>query len=255
MINCQDLIFSFKLSQQRMAQSENILGSSIFNRIMCFSLHNLGVNRKNLSTVLNMPLGTVKSTIRAINQGGVGAFDDRRQKITKIITPPSPPKQKAIVHIEEQSTIITLGHSEINISNSNPLQRKVLLLTLLNNGMLSNFEVAEILNISKAHVSNLSKGLRDNDILSLIDKRKGQQKDYVFNENIKSELIQQFVANTITGKPTASNNITYQVNTACNTNISDRAIRQHVLKLGLNKIKNSLPELLDGLKKTQKDSK
>ncbi len=252
MINSQDLIFSFKLSQQRMAQSENILGSSIFNRIMCFSLHNLGVNRKNLSTVLNMPLGTVKSTIRAINQGGVGAFDDRRQKITKIITPPSPPKQKAIVHIEEQSTIITLGHSEINISNSNPLQRKVLLLTLLNNGMLSNFEVAEILNISKAHVSNLSKGLRDNDILSLIDKRKGQQKDYVFNENIKSELIKQFVANIITGNPTASNNITYQVNTACNINISDRAIRQHILKLGLNKIKNSLPKLLDEFKKNSK---
>lgn len=252
MINCQDLIFSFKLSQQRMTQSKNILGSSIFNRIMCFSLHNLGVNRKNFSTILNMPLGTVKSTIRAINHGGVGAFYDRRQKIAKIDAPLSPPKQKAIVHIEGKSTIITLGHSAISISNSNPLQRKVFLLTLLNNGMLSNFEVAEILNISKAHVSNLSKGLRDNDILSLIDKRKGQQKDYVFNENIKSELIQQFVANTITGNPTASNNITCQVNTACNTNISDRAIRQHILKLGLNKIKNSLPKLLDELKKNSK---
>ncbi len=255
MINCQDLVFSIKLSQQRMAQSETVLGRSKLNRIMCFSLYNLGVNRKKISAALNMPPGTVKSTIRAITQGGVAAFDDRRKKITTDISPPSHPTQKAIVNIDEHSTIITLGLSEIKIPNNNPLQSKIFFLTLLDNGMLSNSEVAKILNISKAHVSNLSKGLKDNDVLSLIDKRKGQQKDYVFNENIKSKLIQQFVANIITGKSTSSNNITSQVNAACSTNISDRTIRQHVSKLGLNKIKNGLPELLDELKKTQKDSR
>ncbi len=255
MINYRDLNFSFKLSLQRMVQTENILGRSILNRIMCFSLYNLGVNRKNISTALNIPLGTVKSIIRAINQGGIVAFDDRRKKITTVVTSPSPPIQKTIVNIEKQSTIITLGQSEIKIPNGNPLQKKVFLLTLLNNGILSNSLIAEILNISKAHVSNLLKGLRDNDILSLIDKRKGQQKDYVFNETIKSELIQQFVANTISGNSTSSANITRQVNTACNSNISDRAIRQHISKLGLNKIKRSLPELLDELKKTPKDSR
>ena len=219
-----------------MAQSKILLGKSTLNRIMCFSLYNLGVNRTNLSTILNMPPGTVKSMIRAINKGGTSAFDDRRKKNTMIDYSPSPPIQKAIVKIEEQLTTISLGDSEIKISNSNPLQKKVFLLTLLNNGLLSNADVAELLNISKAHVSNLSKKLNDNDILSLVDKRKGQQKDYVFSENIKSELIQQFVANIITGNSTSSHNIASQVNSACNTNISDRAIRQHVSKLGLSKI-------------------
>ena len=167
MIDCQNLIFSFKLSQQRMAQSKILLGNSTLNRIMCFSLYNLGVNRTNLSTILNMPPGTVKSTIRAINQGGTAAFDDRRKKNIMVDYSPSPPTQKATVKIEEQLTTITLGDSEINISNSNPLQKKVFLLTLLNNGLLSNADVAKLLNISKAHVSNLSKKLNDNDIISL----------------------------------------------------------------------------------------
>ncbi|KPA16312.1 hypothetical protein MHK_003483 [Candidatus Magnetomorum sp. HK-1] len=249
MINYQNLIFSFKLSQQRMDQSENIIENSTLNRIMCFSLYNLGVNRKNISTALNMPPGTVKSTIRAINQGGIAAFNDRRKTNTRVLPSPPPTSHKAIVKIGGQSTIITIGHSEIKIPNGNPLQLKVFLLTLINNNMLKKSDVAKILKISNAHVSNLSKGLDENDILSLIDKRKGQQKDYVFNEEVKSELIQQFVANIVSGNSISSNNIASQVNAACNANVSDRSVRQHISKLGLNKIKKSLPKLLVDIKK------
>ena len=123
---------------------------------------------------------------------------------------------------------------------------------MLNSGILKNSEIAELLDISKAQVSNLSKGLIENDVLSLIDKRKGQQKDYVINKDVKSEMIQQYVANLVTGKSTSSNNITKQVNEVCKTDISDRTIRQHISKIGLNKVKRTLPELLKELKKNLK---
>ncbi len=249
------MLFSPKLSQQRIEQSQSILGVSVLKRLLCFSLYNLGVNRSNLSNTLKMPPGTVRSTIRAINQGGIAAFEDRRKKITITdISPPLLQTQKISVNRNEQSTIITIGGSEISILKSNPLQTKVFLFTLLNNGILSNLEVSEALNISKAHVSNLSKGLKENDILALIDKRQGQQKDYLVAKNIKSELIQQFVANVVTGGSTSSSNITTLVNEACNTKISDRTIRQHISKLNLKEIKHTLPSLLDELKKTQKYS-
>lgn len=253
MINCQNMLFSPKLSQQRIEQSQSILGVSILQRLLCFSLYNLGVNRNDLSNSLKLPPGTVRSTIRAINRGGLAAFEDRRKKITTTdVSPPLQQTQKISVNSNDKSTIITIGGYEISIPKSNPLQTKVFLFTLLNNGILSNFEVAETLNISKAHVSNLSKGLRENDIFALIDKRQGQQKDYVVAKNIKSELIQQFVANIVTGGSISSSNITNLVNEACNTNISDRTIRQHISKLNLKEIKHTLSSLLDEIKKNSK---
>jgi len=156
------------------------------------------------------------------------------------------------VNVENESTIIKLENFEIKIPNNNSIQRKVLLLTLLNSGILKNSEIAELLDISKVQVSNLSKGLIENDVLSLIEKRKGQQKNYVINKDVKSELIQQYVANLVTGKSISSNNITKQVNEVCKTDIADRTIRQYISKIGLNKVKRTFPELLKEFKKNLK---
>jgi hypothetical protein len=54
----------------------------------------------------------------------------------------------------------------------------------------------------------------------------------------------------VTGRSTSSSKITSQINEACNSSVSQRAVRQHEAKLGLNKIKYSLPKLLKELKKT-----
>ncbi len=155
---------------------------------------------------------------------------------------------------QEQSTIITIGNTEIRIPINNPLQTKVVLLTLLDNGLLNNSDVAKILNISKVQVSNLSKALRDQDVPSLIDKRKGQIQDYRFTPEIKAELIQQVAANAITGKPTSSRVISEQINERCNLKLPDRSIRLHMKKLGLPNIASSLPVLVDTLKKNSSRS-
>ena len=119
----------------------------------------------------------------------------------------------------------------------------------MNSGFLTVKETSAILGLTERHVRELNKMLQKNDIMSLIDKRQGQQKDYIFTEDIKAELIQQYSANIISGRSTSSREISKQLNEACNCNISDRSVRHYILKLGLNKIKNTLPNLLDELKK------
>ncbi len=254
MINCQGLKFYPILCRQRIPHAKSILGIPVFNRIICFALYHLGAKRQNISDVLNMPPGTVRSTIRAIHKGGLAAFEDRRKKIATIVSPPLQLTHKAFVDRQEQSTIITIGNTEIRIPINNPLQTKVVLLTLLDNGLLNNSDVAKILNISKVQVSNLSKALRDQDVPSLIDKRKGQIQDYRFTPEIKAELIQQVAANAITGKPTSSRVISEQINERCNLKLPDRSIRLHMKKLGLPNIASSLPVLVDTLKKNSSRS-
>ena len=250
MINCQNLNFSPILCRQRISNAESVLGTRVSNRIICFALYHLGAKRQNISDVLNMPPGTVRSTIRAIHQGGLAAFEDRRKKITTIVSPPLQRTQKAFVNRQQQSIIIAIGNTEIRIPINKPLQTKVVLLTLLDNGLLNYSDVAKILNISKVQVSNLSKGLRDHDVPSLIDKRKGQIQDYRFTPEIKAELIQQVAANAITGKPTSSRAVSEQINQRCNLVLPDRSVRLHMKKLGLPKISKSLPKLVEDLKKT-----
>ena len=255
MINCQDLNFSPILCRQRISHAESVLGTRVFNRIICFALYHLGAKRQNISDVLNMPPGTVRSTIRAIHQGGLAAFEDRRKKITTIVSPPLQRTQKAFVNRQQQSTIIAIGNTEIRIPINNPLQTKVVLLTLLDNGLLNNSDVAKILNISKVQVSNLSKGLCGHDVPSLIDKRKGQKQDYRFTPKVKAELVQQFTANAVTGNPTSSRVISEQINERCGLKLPDRSIRLHMRKLGLPNITASLPLLVDTLKKNPLDPK
>jgi hypothetical protein len=67
---------------------------------------------------------------------------------------------------------------------------------------------------------------------------------------VKAELIQHFVAKAVTGHSISSQVLTELINDTQKTVISSRTIRWHMNKLGLMKIKKSLPELVEALKKT-----
>ena len=100
------------------------------------------------------------------------------------------------------------------------------------------------------HIPRLSQGLQKGDVHALIDKRQGQKRDYLFTPEIKAELVQQFAANAVTGKPISSRVISEQINERCNLKLPDRSIRLHMKKLGLPNIAKSLPALVETLKKT-----
>ena len=253
MSNCPiDLHFSKTHSNKRIEKAYESLGVKVANRIIGFTLFLLGAKREDIAKYLQMPVGTFLSFLTRTNRYGLLAFEDRRKspyvKVVKIEAP-----VKVSLAVTEQNVIIQLGGNSqvIIIPRNNQLQCKVILLTFVNNGLLTAKEVSEVLGFSVRHTRDLNVKMHEGDAYWLIDKRKGQIQDYRFTPEIKAELIQQVAANAITGKPTSSRAVSQQIKERCNLVLPDRSVRLHMNKLGLPKISNSLPALVEDLKKTK----
>ena len=250
MIDCRVASFSAALQQQRVRQAQKILGEKVVDRILCFALYLLGFERSSIAELSGSPAGTVRSIIRAILHGGVPAFEDRRRRSSTFM--PSQPKQMEIgVEKHEQGVNVDFGGmSGIQIPRENSLQAKVVLLTLLDSGLVGTRDVSEVLGLSAVHTLNLARALEREDILGLIDKREGQKQEYRFTEKVKAELIQQFVLDIVAEGRVSGRSLSEHLLERCELRLSERSIRDQLVKLGLSNIKESLPNLLSGLKKT-----
>ncbi len=251
MLNClSDLAFSSTQAEKRLEKANKVLGHSVTSKIMAFSLFLFGANREDISKHLGIPLGTLLSFLTRMDHYGIYGFADRRKSQNTL-----PQKQnidfKPSLTIRDEHISIQLGNNKqtLKIPLKNSLQSKVVLLTFLNSGLLSINEVSNSLGFTVRHVRDLSKKLEEEDAYSFIDKRKGQTKDYRFTPEVKSEIIQQFAANTITGKSTSSIILSEQIKERCNLDLAPRSIRYHVEKIGLPRLENSLPNLVDSIKK------
>lgn len=110
--------------------------------------------------------------------------------------------------------------------------------------------VSSVLDNTPAHCRELSVKLANQDVPEvLIDKQKGQKQDFLVDLEVKAELIQNFAARAISGYSTSSQVLTKIVNDHQKTTISPRTIRWHMNRLGLTKIKKTLPDLVKTLKK------
>jgi len=263
-----EISFSKKFLEKRIPKAGSLIGAKTVNRIIGLALFLLGGSREQISNFLEMPVGTFFSLLTRFRNRGVEALIDKRENKHLTLTNRKPVNETETETTEtleaigatspclevvfgQQSKVITIPpeNNKIIVNPSNPLQSKTLILSFMSSGFLTPKEASEFLCLSQRHVRDLSKKLETGDIDALIDKRQGQQKDYVFTEEIKAELIQQYTLNVVTGGSTSSSKITSQINEACNSSVSQRAVRQHEAKLGLNKIKYSLSKLLKELKK------
>ena len=105
------------------------------------------------------------------------------------------------------------------------------------------------------HCRELARKLASRDVDEvLVDKRQGLKQDYLFTPEVKSELIQQFALNAVSGRPTSSRAIAEDLEKRCSIELSPRSVRLHLGKLGLSRIADSLPELIALGKKTSSRS-
>ena len=251
MINCQEISFSQKLQQQRMTQAQNILGTKVTSHFTCFALYLLGVSRKSISTLTDTPPGTIRSIVRAILLNGLPALEDRRSHLSTFL-PPQEKVKKVSIYTEEQSTVVDFGTgTQLKIPGKNTLQTKVILLSLLQSNLLNSRDISEVLGFSTVHTLSLAKKLHTGGIAALIDKRQGQKKDYLFTSDVKAELICQFVLDIVTSGKSSGKLLAEQLQKRCKLTLSERSIRYHIEKLGLSKIKKSLPQLIEELKKNE----
>jgi len=252
MINFQfdpaDLEYSAKVSDKRLEKAALLIGDKMVKRIIAIALFFLGAKRKQISEMLNMPLGTLFTLLNRFHNCGTEAFS-MKAAVEKI----EQPAHRAKVFYEHAGTQTCLIFSEeplkLSLKKNNPLQHKILVLSFFNWGIISCTEAVKHLGFTERHVRDLGQKLESGDVDGLIDKRRGQQQDYSFTAEVKAELIQQFSFNVITGKTISSQQLCQQVNEACRTHITDRSIRLHMKKLGLPTIRSSLLKMVNDFKK------
>ncbi|MFQ5771041.1 MAG: hypothetical protein ACE5HX_10930 [bacterium] len=255
MLNCLDeLKFSKTHSENRIEKAYSLLGENLVNKIIGFVFFLLGAKREQIAENINIPLGTFLSFLTRIDKIGIFAFGDRRSATSFQVTQTKSQKFSILLKEEENNFNIILNDADkrISLPKGNSLQSKIILLTFLDNGLLSLKEVSQALNFSTVHTRHLCTKLHNQDAYSLIDKRKGQLIDYTYTPDIKAEMIKQFTVNVVTGGSISSKNISKQLNDKHNLRLSDRSVRFHINKLGLRKIARSLSIEIEMLKKTPK---
>jgi len=251
-IDCRTLSFSPDLSSNRLKKAQLIFGEKVLKRIIVFCLYIFGVRRVEISKAVDLPENTVRTMLKAISKDGFVAFFDRRNKRIEISgkhnDKPVRKKDIEITQLHDRYQILIKGIN-IFISKKNKHQLKAMLLTFAENGLISKTYAGKLLNISSSHVGYLINSISENDLTCLIDKRQGQQKDYIFTPEIKSELIVQFAVNAATGKSTSSPMLTNDLEERTSYKLSQRSIRYQINNLGLKGKATQLWELI-GLKKT-----
>jgi len=225
-------------------------------RVLAFTLHLLGARRKEVAALVNMPQESVKTLLRVVLRDGFPALRDRRLSVSPPVgvAPPSSPPISA--WRDHGGWIVEFGGrgGTLNIPASHPIQARTVVLSLLNAGALSAQQCAAALELSAAHCRELARKLLSHDVAqSLLDKRQGQQRDYRVGPRQKAELIQQLAARAVTGHNTSSDVLAAQVNERTRSVLSARTVRWHLRELGLSNLRNTLPQLVESLKKTPTD--
>ena len=255
-MNCPNLVFSQKQSQKRIEKALRVLPSQVLKKILFFALYLLGARLNAIASLVEMPEESVKTTINRVMKDGIPAFRDRRQSAKTYelqLLPPPQEEHQASVLIEKDYCAITFGNMDhqLKIPQNHRVHLRSVLLSLLQANLLSVHTVSSTLGITDAHCRELSAKLVNNGVTEvLVDKRKGQKQNFRVDLPVKAELIQHFAARAVTGHSISSQALTEIINDSQKTTISPRTIRWHMSKLGLMKIKKTLPELVETLKKT-----
>jgi len=250
-IDCQNLNFSPRLSQNRIDQAEQTLGSIVVQRFLCFALYLLGVNRNAIGQSLNIPSETAKSIIKSVNKNGLTALEDRRRRFSNFLPKAKPEPPSITLREEEDRITIDFGISSryLQLSRQDPLQLKIVLLSMFNNKLLPKQRVAEAIKLTPFHTTTLAQQLSEKGACALVDRRQGQKQEYRVPASVKAELVQQFAIDIITSGKTSGEKISNELKERCDISLPARTVRHHLAQMGLKKIKRSLPQLLVSVKK------
>lgn len=256
-MDCRDIEFSPQKSADRISRALRVIPKGMLMRLLAFTIHLLGVRRQIVASLVGMPEESVKTVVRFVMRDGFPALRDRRHSERPPVAEATPRSAAVTARQEGGWYIIEFGEDgrSMKIPVAFRIQARTVLLSLLNAGLLSVQETATVLGIHTGHCRELAKKLKAYDVNeSLNDKRQGLKKDYLFTPEVKSELIQQFALNALSGSPTSGRAISEDLQQRCDIEVSERSVRLYLNKLGLSQIADSLPELVEAQKKTSSNS-
>lgn len=252
--DCQNLQFSPKLSKNRVAKAQQLLGFRIVRCLLAFALYLLGAKRSAIGQVLNMPAETVKSMLKTINRDGIAGLEDRRCVSAKKMISQKP---EPVSYTEQDNFLVIdfgVPGGKLIIPRNDPLLLKTIIVCMANNRLLSNCKAAQLLSITPSYMTTLARKLHEEGAASLADKRQGQKHDYRVPAHVKGEIIQQFATDIVCHGQTSSDKISAELKKRCGLELSPRTIRHHLSLLGLKPVKSSLLQLIKTVKKNSTTS-
>jgi hypothetical protein len=256
-MNCRDIEFSTEKSQNRVDRALAVFDSTVLDRIMAFGLHLQGARRKDIASLLKRPEESVKTSIRVLQRDGLPAFGDRRYSDVGRVESMAARSLSVSTRREGKWQVTDFGvpGKELRIPAEHKIQLRTVLLSFLDSGLLSVQDTATALGLSEGHCRELGARLACADVEeSLLDKRQGQQQDYLVTPEVKAELVQQFAVDVIARGKTSGEAISAALQERCQITIPARTVRHHLVRMGLPGIRHSLPELLSTVKKTSPPS-
>lgn len=252
-MDCQQLSFSPVVGAERRKKAEMFLGQGVVTKILSVALYWLGARRPAIAAGLGICENSLRTTVRVVLRDGPGAFEDRRHRHRQCPSLAAPrPVAEAVTLAREGNVIaVRFGAMEgsLTMPATNRDQSRVVLLSLVDSGLISAQDAAEVLELSSVHVRHLAGRLAGGDVEALRDQRRGQQQQHVLTAEVKSEIVLQYAANAVTGRCTSSRAVVADIDERCDLGLSDRTLRHCIAKLGLGKLTTDLPELVGRIKK------
>ena len=250
------LSFSEAHSAKRVEAASKRLGDGVVRRVLAFALFLMGARREDIARHLSIPLGTLFSLLTRIARHGLSAVEDRRRRHSDFL--PLCEHRPPVLKVASRKSEVVLDFGgegrTVSIPTSNSLQTKVFLLTLLHNGLLDRTRVADLLGYSSTHTARMARQLAEGDVAALLDKRQGRKEDYRVTPEVKAELVQQFAVDVIARGKTSGEAIAVELQDRCGIALPARTVRHHLARMGLPAIRNSMPQLLEAVKKTSRAS-
>jgi hypothetical protein len=213
-----------------------VLGEAVLRRIIAFTLFILGFKRDDIAEVLSMPQGTVQSQVQRIFSIGVEGIIDRRcraapeVKACRAESQPTP-----AVYVKQEAGSLVIGGVQLQLPEDNPVQRRIVLLSLMGEDMLSAKDVAPILGLSIPHVRRLHRNLMDSDVEAVLDKRRGQLRDYRVGPELKGNMIVQLVLELTECGRASGASVAQRLESNCDEKVPERTVRHHLSRMGLTR--------------------
>jgi hypothetical protein len=249
MLNCQNLDFSPSLAAERMKAAKVALGERGLTTVLAFGLFTLGARRSKIAQILAIPPGTLRTVNRRILARGMDGFFDARCK-SEVSVPASSTCGSAMIQEPVKLSdegILTIGGHQLLIQN--PVQRRVVLLSLLHRELLTVTDVASALQLSPSRVRTLDAELQSGDVNAIVDKRRGQTTDYLVDVETKGQLIEEFVLELTESGKASSKDLAIRMSQTYGKDLAERTVRYHLAGMGLSHTKASLAAKLAMLKK------
>jgi len=229
--------------QNRIDQATKCLGEDVINRILSYSLYLFGLPYDFISSRTGLSEAGLKTLVQQINKNGIDRFKDKRRKEENSYLKESG-KDNAFVKYSEQDDIYAefdiKGSLSIKIRKDDILGKKLLALLFLEADILKQKDAAKIMNCQRLAVRKNLLKLRSSGTKGLLDKRRGQAKDYKFNEKVIFEILKSFISSVFNMETPAKTNINQHLNESFSQSFSERATALHLKRMGLTDHKKEL---------------